>query len=214
MADSLARRTLAEVLKAAMEAHTQDMHVSLPGRIVSYDAATQTADIECGVRLPLAGEFGEIVYDEFPVFPNVPIAWPKGGGFFLAFPLDKGDPVLLVFSDVAIGEYLSTGNVSEPMDARRHSSGYPVAIPGGASPDPRALADSSATKLILGKDGATVQISIDGTSICLGKGAADYVALASLVETHLTTLATAINALGGSIPLPLSSVAATKVKAL
>lgn len=211
MGDSLARRTLAEVLKASNEAHTQDMHVGLPGRIVSYDAAKQTADVECGVRLPLKGEFGEVVYEEFPIFPDVPIAWPRGGGFFITFPLAPEDPVFLVFSDVPMGEYLTTGKVSDPMDTRRHSSGYPMAIPGGASPDPKALTDASATKLVLGKDGATVQISIDGTTIQLGKGTADYLALATKVDNAIEALRVAVNGVGGALG-PLPSVASTIVK--
>lgn len=212
MSNALARRSLPEVLRAALEAHTEGMHVALPGRVVSYSAASQTAVVEAGVKLPLRGEFGEVVYESLPTFPDVPIAWPKGGGYYLTFPLAPGDPVLLVFSDVAAGEYLNTGEISEPADTRRHSLGYPVAIPGGASPDTKALTDASADALTLGKDGNPAQVKVKAGAIELGKDAASFVALATLVDAHLETLRAAVNSVGAVIP-PLATVAATLVKA-
>jgi len=211
--DGLNRRSLPEVIRAAIEAQVEGMHVALPGKVVSYDAAKQTVSVDCAVKLPLKGQYGEVVYESLPTFPDVPVSWPAGGGYFLSMPLDAGDPVLLVFSDIACGEYLNDGVSSEPVDTRRHSLGYPVAIPGGARPDTKAAADASATALVLGKDGSDSQVRVTATGVELGKGATDLAALASVVDANLSTLRAAINSLGGALAV-LPSVAATKVKVL
>lgn len=214
---SLNRRSLPEVIRAALEAHTEGMHIALPGKVVSYDASKQTASVDCAVKLPLRGEFGEVVYESLPTFPDVPIAWHGGGGFFFSMPLVPGDPVLLVFSDIATGEYLNTGETSSPADTRRHSLGYPTAFPGAARPDTKALADASSTDLLAGKDGGTGQIRIKASSVELGKGATDYVALASLVDARITALQDKLDAVCTGLGVPIlgvqSPTAATLVKA-
>lgn len=205
--------TLAEVVSGAIEARLEDCHVAIPGRVVRYYPERQTVDVAPAVKLPLrAGEQGgDVAYEDLPTWPDVPVAWPSGGGYFCAFPLAADDPVMLVFSDVAMGDYLTTGKESAPIDTRRHSLGYPIAIPGGARPDPKALKDASKDGAIIGKDNAQTQIKITGTDITVGKDATDYVALASKVATELTTIAAALKSAG--IAYEPKSVAATLVKA-
>lgn len=224
--------SLAEIITAALDSRLEGMHVAIPGRVVKYypkgasGTGTASADVSPAVKLPLrAGEMGgEVSYESLPVFPDVPIAWPSGGGYFVAFPLEPEDPVMLVFSDVAIGDYLSSGKESEPLDTRRHSLGYPVAIPGGARPDPDALADAPTDGAIIGKDGAETQIKLTGTDISLGKGSTDFVALATPTEARLDAIVAELNkvivAVNGLVPgtavsiaPPTSDVAATLVKA-
>lgn len=182
--------TLPDVIKAAIESHVAGLHVALPGIVEKYDAEKQVADVVIAVRAPMRTLAGDVSYLDFPTLPEVPIAWPSGGGYFAAFPLAKGDPVMLVFSEVATGEYLSNGSKSDPLDTRRHSLGYPVAIPGAARPEPKAIKDAPTTGVVIGKDDAETQIHVGATEIKLGKTATDFVALASLVKAELQALQT------------------------
>jgi hypothetical protein len=184
-----------EVIRAALDAFADDFMISIPGTVVAYyphgatGTGTASADVRPAVKRPLRGiRTGRTVYRELPTFPDVPIAWPSGGGYFEAFPLAPGDPVALHFSSLAFGEYLTTGELSEPADVRRHSIGYPFAVPGACRPDPQAIQDAPTDGVVIGKDGANQQIKIDATSITLGKGATDYVALASLVKAAIDTI--------------------------
>lgn len=78
----------------------------------------------------------------------------------MSFPLEPGNHVTLVFSEAATGQWRSTGEISEVGDVRRHSLGYPTALP-GAHPDAEVLADDAnplyAGMLVLGKDGDPTQ---------------------------------------------------------
>lgn len=221
------RNTLAEVINAATAASKVGLHVSLPGRVVGFNGITQTADVQVAVELPLAQSDGSQTWEDLGTLFGVPIQYPSGGGFYMAFPLAPGDPVTLVFSDVATGEWFDGkgDGVARPADGRRHSLGYAVAIPGArpvqaAGPDPGAA-------LVIGSELGDGRAKFTAGEIELGRGASDYVALASSVDARFSAVRTNLNAHvhGGvttgagasavsTTPLAaLASVAATVVKA-
>ena len=192
---------MADVLEAFREALQRNMHTAMPAVVVSYDATTKTANVKptCKQPVKVTGEHPSdeqgFTYVELPTIPDVPVSFPSGGGYYVVFPLQPGDSVFLVFSETPMGEYLLNATVgAKPLDTRRHSLGYPIAIPGGARPDSKAIADSSATDLIVGKDGTDSQIKVSATDIQVGKGATDFVALASKVLTELNSIRTQFNA--------------------
>lgn len=121
--------TEAELLRTVIESRLADVHTSIPGRVVSYDAATQTADIEIVILRAEQAESGATVHETYPVIPNVPVGWPSGGGYSLQFPLDPGDGVWLVFSESATSGWRETGEVSPPGDLDRFDISYPIALP-------------------------------------------------------------------------------------
>lgn len=203
------------LLRLATSSAQEELATALPGIVQAYDPLTQTADVLPAVqRWYEDPETGERVPENYPVIPLVPIAFPSGKGFAITFPLDKGDPVVLIFSAISMAEYLNTGAITVPADQRRHSANYPWAFPGGL-PDTKKLGDASATDMHIGKRGGNVQIGITASEIHLGRDASDFVALASKVATELTAIQTS---LGTCVPPPTSpyipgSVAATIVKA-
>lgn len=188
--------SLADVLDAHARTTCSRIHTSLPGKVVSYNPATNTADVQISVKAPFFDLAGEREYDEMPTLPNVPIIWPRGGGFVMTLPIGPGDFVWLMFAELSLAEWRATGQLSEPTDARRHSIGYPYAIP-GAFPDvsPMAALDATArgSKAIFGNDGG-VAIHIDGTTIKLNPLAFDAVALATPTQAGLAACMAAANA--------------------
>jgi len=189
MSGRLEEKTLAGVVRAAMEARLEGLYTALPGRVVRYDATKQVADVLPTLKRPIRTADGGTVLEELPILPAVPLVFLAAGGFRLTLPVLEGDPVLVLFTMRAHAEWRRTGEVADPGDTRLHHLGGAVAIPGllteeasGAHPD----------HLVLGKKGGA-EIHVTAGEVRLGSEApADAVALASKVEKALDDLKTAI----------------------
>ncbi len=82
------------------------LHCALPGNVISFDAESQTAEIQPAVKL------GSLTY---PPLSGVPVFMP------VPFEIHPGDACLVVFADVDIDKWLETGEAAVPVSARRHS---------------------------------------------------------------------------------------------
>jgi len=157
--------SLAELLQAAVQRGIEDIFVGLPGKVEKYDAATQTVDVLPMLRRPVVFDDGSESSDELPIIPTVPVLWPRGSGFFVSLPLEKGDLVWLVFGDRSLDLYKSSAGTKpiDPKDLRSNDLSDAVAIP-GCYPLPKALRDGVANKamLALGRDGgAQIHVTKD-----------------------------------------------------
>lgn len=219
--------SLREVLDLTANAVVDGLHTCLPGKIVNFYPEKQTADVQAVVKRVSFDEDGERVVNEFPTFSDIPVQYPRGGGFVLVFPLVAGDHCLLVFSEIPTGEWRETGQVSEPFDVRRHGLSGAFCIP-GIAPDTTSLAEGTestmATKLVIGKDSGSTQIHVGSSDIKLGASATDFVALSSKVDDLIDVIKGAYNIHthasfsappSGLIfdPVPAPSCAAALVKA-
>jgi hypothetical protein len=179
---------LQELLQSYGDHLRESVRVALPAVVTAYDAAKQVAECRPVVREPFVGEDGATTFEELPTVPDVPVLWPGGGGFHVHFPLDAGDHVLLVFSDVATGVWRASGEPSEPGDLRRHHLSSCFAVP-GVRHDAQALSDAPASgeAAIVAPGGGTVRVSKSGAS-------GEFVALAALVQSALDSLQAAFDA--------------------
>lgn len=208
--------TAADLLSAASASATAKMRTAEPGLISSYDSATQRATVTLGMAVRVRKPDGSEVHEAPITVPNVPIAWPRAGGYSLTFPLAAGDEVLLVFSGRSLDEWkLGTARAGvEASSPRRFAVQDAVAYPtvAAAAPLPSTALDAAALVLA----GALVKLG-DST-------ASDFVALASLVLAELNALraeiifhthATGVGPTGPAIGVGATSnsVAASKVKA-
>lgn len=156
-----------DVLDARLEQQALETHVGRPGRVLRYDAATQTADVVPLVRHPVPQPDGSYEFEELPVIPSVPVLWPRVGAWFFALKVEAGDTVQLLFNDCDLGTWRTgDGSVVTPGDLRRHHLSHAVAIPGLYTRG-RALAHapSGDVALVLGSDEGTARVSFrtDGT---------------------------------------------------
>ncbi len=217
--------TWAEVISSAIESAAAGLHVSIPGEVESYDAATQTASIKPSLKRPLP-TLDRVEFLDLPVLPRVPIVFPRAGPFFVSFPIVKGDRVLLVFADRSLDQWVDAGREGDPLDGRTHDLSDAVAIP-GLYPTSDPLADAHAANMVLGKDGGSqIHIKPNGEIHVGSENATAFAALATLVLTELQAIKTAhdlhfhlgVTTGGGvsgvpSVPMPApSTVAASKVK--
>ncbi len=202
--------SLPEILDAHNAAQNENTHTCLPCKVVSYDATTQTVAAQPLVKRPGKDEDGETVYEQLPVYPSVPVAFPRAAGFVVYLPIVAGSFGHLIFCDMATGEAVSSGQVSEPKDISRHNGGYCIFLPAQAVA-PQVLSDHPANGYI-GLDNNEAQIHFTSGEIKVGKTATDFVALAAKVLTELQNIATTFNShthpVGGSAP-PFSGTPAT-----
>lgn len=201
---------LSEMIADAIESALLDVHVALPGRVQSYDVATQTARVELGVHRRLETDTGEPVAETLPVLENVPVQFPRVAGGFLSFPITAGDPGLVVFCEASIDQWRSKGTPSDPGDVRRHSLTGGVFVP-GLAPNALALTDPGLGSQIALGDVGGAQVRIGGGLVQATSGgsdsAADFVALALKTKAALDFWATLFD---GWTPLANDGGAALK----
>lgn len=182
--------TLAEVMRAALDARLGDVHTAIPGKVTRYDASKCLVDAAPLIRAPQVGEDGETTYEPLPVVPNVPILFPGSGAVRLTWPVQVGDTVLLVFSEASLERWLQFGGEVDPEDPRRFALSDAFAIPGLV---PFASARAAST--------AAVVVDTDGKELRLGTDTAgEALALASKVATELGKLRSAYDAHTHTIP--------------
>lgn len=195
--------SLGEVIQHALDAAWGELHKAGPGIVTAYDSITNTAVVKPAIKhARYSTSTGERTYEALQEIPFVPVIFPRAGGFILRMPLQPGDHVLLVFLDHSLAEWHESGDVSEPEDARRHSAGWPVAIPGlFPSASPPSPVDALFSGAVFGADGGR-QVRVGSNAIELapaGVTPSSYVALASSVDAALSQLASAIRDLASYV---------------
>lgn len=215
MTDKGSTPSLAEVLQAAMDSLKGQIHVAMPGIVVSYDEAEQKANVQPQVKQLTIDQDGNEELLSLPELRSVPVVFPRGGGFFVSFPLQAGDQVLIVICDRELNIWKSKGGDASPQDPRMHYIADAVAIP-GCYPFNNVLADAHASNMVLGKDGGGAQVHIKADEIDLYEENPDDF-LAKRTETNnndtaikndVDALRTAIN---GWTPVAMDGGAALKV---
>ena len=133
--------TLAETILVVLDSELVKINTSMPGNIVKYDPATQTADIQPSLKR----EYYDGSAVDLPVLPGVPIVFPRTATSFIHLPLQAGDPVVVIFSQRSLDNWKTTGGTAEPADARKFDLSDAIAIPGGEAPNkPFTVSDPTA----------------------------------------------------------------------
>lgn len=158
--------TLPEAVQFLIDANIEGVHTCIPGIVTSYDGhKTRRATVQPSVRLPSSNG----VLMDIPPIGGVPVVFPSSALGTLFFPINPGDGVTLVFSEVGIGRYLQSdgSDLADPGSLDRHALTDAIAIPGlwtwNSAPAFPSSADTSAVVLVSGNGsivelGATVGI--------------------------------------------------------
>jgi hypothetical protein len=136
--------TLANLLDRAMTDRLSDVFTADVGTIVTWHETSNTADIQLAARRPVPTTDGEIVYEQPPILPSVPIVSFGNSRSYVQVSLVKGDSVLLVFCGRSPAEFLAGADDTQPADLARHSLSnafaVPIVRPGTAAAGPGKLA--------------------------------------------------------------------------
>ncbi len=183
--------TLTQLLKQAIENRLLDVHTALIAKVESYDPAKQQVSVSPVLKRAIKTLDGEIIQEQLPVLSEVPVLFPRAGGFFISFPIQPGDFVQLVFNESSIDEWVADSASDEVYNERFSLQGA-VAIP-GVSPESKPLSGAHKTNFVAGKDNG-VQLHIDGEKIRLGSAeASEALAIASKVKAELEKIKAAFN---------------------
>jgi hypothetical protein len=125
---------IGDLITYAIKAALADVHTMLPGQVIVYDPATQTAEIQPTIQGRRRDDTVPTGHVPVPCPPigGVPVVWPSTVTAGLTFPLPPSTVGMLVFAERSLDEYLSTGNLASiPLDLRRHNMQDAYFIPGG-----------------------------------------------------------------------------------
>lgn len=149
-------------IKKGVQNYALDLHTAMPGIIESFDAVKQTASVQPAVRRIFKRTDGEDVFlvpEALPLLINVPVQFPRGGGFSLTFPVTKGDECLLVFCERSIDNWHQYGGLRDPAGKRFHHLSDATAFV-GLSSVPNKVPDYSTANTELKKDDDSVRVSL------------------------------------------------------
>ena len=180
--------TLASVIKQGIDAKLKDLHTSIPGIIETFDPVNQLASIQPAIKRVFVTRGEEdidvLTPSDLPILINVPVVFPRGGGFSLTFPVKKGDECLIVFCERSIDNWHRTGGVELPGARRFHSLSDATAFVGISSLTNK-VPNYSATDTQIKKDDGSVSISLkeDKTLDIYSEGNISIVSDADIIAT-------------------------------
>jgi hypothetical protein len=196
--------TLTETIRTLIDAQLVDLNSCMPGVVVAYNSATQTADIQPAIKR----EYWDGIIQDRPIIPGVPVAFPRGGTAHMHWPLQAGDSVILIFSQRSLDNWKTTGGKVDPQDVRKFHLSDALAIPGVAAP-PQAFVPENPNALEIVNDDMRV-VFHDTGKVELKNSTGELISLLSDITDKLKTLCSTlgtdtVNTMFG--PMPLNSFA-------
>lgn len=184
---------LADLILAGVDRRLGGVHVAMPGRVISYNAAEQSAQIQPTISPLILTEEGDEPID-LPIIPAAPVLFPRAGGYRMTFPIKPDDTGLLIINSHAIETWIRQNSPRdvEALDPRRFHLSDAVFLPGLSQF--AALSPADPDDFVIEKVGGVAIHLNDAGEINLGsKTAADALALASKVEAELAAVKAAIS---------------------
>lgn len=181
---------IVDLVERILDARLQQLFGMLPGKVLSYDAATQRATVQ--PEPATRDQNGDQV--QHPPIPDVLVRWPRGsGGSAITMPLAAGDRVMLISASASLDRWLQDGTADAPDEDRRGDLSDVVAL-AGMYPASQALGAGAthASAMVLSEP--------TGGQIHLGKSASQAVVLGDAFSTWLTTSLSVATAFGPSGP--------------
>lgn len=186
-----------DAMEVWFRARMEDVHVCLPGTVVSYSKASRLATVKPSVRpRSLHGDVFDI-----PPIQGVPVIWPGSQDFTVQGTLKRGDRVLLVFSEASIGNWIRGQGDVDAEDETRFSLQDAIAIPGlwptsavpkhpmgtaawGMASDRLEIGGTKGGKAVVKNSASDLRAEIDRLYDRIG-------ALCTIIQTQATVLAAA-----------------------
>lgn len=173
-----------EAQRTALDGLQAKIWTSCVGIIESVDLGAQTCSVQPAIRGSVQNSDGSAQSVDMPLLVDVPIIFPRAGGFAITFPVKKGDECLVSFSARCIDAWWQSGGVQAPLEARMHDLSDGFAILGPTS-QPRKLSDVQTDGVEMRTDGRDTYIKLTPGTIFI-KG--DVVHEGNTQQTGNTTV--------------------------
>ena len=209
---------LRDVLQAFRREIFASLKCAIPGIIQSFDGTPPTATIKVAMQATVGTDV-----KDYPLLVDCPVVVIGGGGAYITFPIHAGDPCLVLFSDRALDNWYSTGNVVPPAQQRQHSLADGIALVGIhnlANPIENYSADAAEFRFAAGK----IQITNEGQIHLTSAGGAvldldemvsfgnETTTLKTILDELITDLTNWVDT-RGDLPNPATVAALTATKA-
>lgn len=183
-----------EGARLAQDGHQSRIWTAMPGIVQSVDLAKQTCVVQLAIQGRAEDSEGNLTYQNISILQDVPIVFPRAGGFIMTFPMAAGDEVLVVFASRCIDSWWQNGGyANKPMEFRMHDLSDGFAIPGPTS-QPKKISSVSTTEIQIRNESGDTYLSIVKASKKFG-----MVNPTTDLKTVLTDLESALNAFAGTL---------------
>ncbi len=187
-------KTEPSIWATALQQLAYSMRVAAPGIIQSFNAENQTAVVQLAimenVTVPVpqsssawnqatggtiavlnsgsgqSNSYATGVKKSVAIapLPDVPVVFPRSGGFSVLSPVNPGDECLVIFADSCIDGWFQSGGVQKQIRRRRHSLSDAFALVGIWS-QPRVFPDFPTDHIELRSDDGAVKLKLSETQV-------------------------------------------------
>jgi hypothetical protein len=172
-------------MRLMLDGRQANIWTQLPGIITAVDYDAMTCEVQPAIQGTVTDENGVKQFVNLPVLVDVPIVFPRAGGFIVTLPLEAGDEVLVSISSRCIDAWWQNGGVQMPMEARMHDLSDGFAIPGPCSQQMLPDGGFSDTRVEIRDDAGNVYLAM-GMKFAMVNASTD-------LKTLLSDLTSAIN---------------------
>ena len=152
-----------EQQRAAAFNNSAQLRVAIPAIIESFDAGKQTVSVQPAITENIQVGEEATKATKLPILTDIPICFPRAGGYSITLPIKKGDECLLVFADMCIDGWWQSGGVQDQMETRRHDLSDAFAIIGTTS-QARKVAAYSTENMQIRTDDGNIVIELEKSS--------------------------------------------------
>ena len=165
--------SLAHTLKVFVSAMLDNVHTCIPAQVQSYDAKKQQANVSPTITRIL----DDGTEEKYPLIHSVPVMFPRTRRGSFTMPLEKGDYVLLLFSERSLDTWVANGGIAETIlpnhfdltDAIAIAGIYPFSDENSAASDTDAVLHYEDTKITLKRDGKII-LAAKNVDVVLASG--------------------------------------------
>lgn len=120
---------LEELMNASFDYQTNNMYTALPGIVVSVKDSLNTLSVDVQPTVNIRNKDNTV--KERPVVLNVPVQMPSSRTAAITYPVNVGDPVLLIYTMRGMDTWKrGNGTNTTPSDFRKFDKRDCIAIPG------------------------------------------------------------------------------------
>jgi hypothetical protein len=138
--------------------------VACPGIVQSFNPIEQTVVVQPAIREEIKKADMSKEWTQLPLLLDVPICFPRAGGYAMTMEVKKGDECLVIFLDSCMDAWWAYGGVQNQIEKRRHDLSDAVAIFGIWS-QPHRLTNYSTNSCQLRNDSGTTYIELKGNDV-------------------------------------------------